>query len=78
MTEKLTRITLPGASQGVSLMDWGELSAEEMIRQIRQRAEYLRAEADAIMAASDSDFQIDVIRGSIVQHHVKTLQSAGH
>ena len=76
MTEKLTRITLPSASHSVGLMDWGELTPKEMIGQIRQRAEYLRAEADAIMAAKDSDFQIDVIRGPVVQHHVKTLQQA--
>lgn len=81
MSELLTRITLPSAAQSVGLMDWGELTTEEMIRQIRQRAEHLREEADAIMAAKNEDFRVDIVRGPHAQHHVRTLQgtdSAGH
>lgn len=71
MSDKLTRITLRGWS---GLLDWGKKTPEEMIHQARKHAEYLRAEAAKIDAAADADFKIDVVKGSMVQHHIKTLQ----
>ncbi|API60575.1 hypothetical protein BSL82_15830 [Tardibacter chloracetimidivorans] len=47
-----------------------------MISQARSYSAHLRAQADLLDAASDADFQIDVIRGSHVQHHVREVQKA--
>lgn len=76
MTEKLTRITLPGRTAFRGLMDWGELTPAQMIAQARVHARHLRSEAEAIERAADADFQVDVVRGSVVQRYVKTLQHA--
>jgi hypothetical protein len=70
----LTTIHLPTSKYGSGLAEWGELSAAGMIEHIRAKAARLRAEADAIDAAADEDFQIDVVRGSVVQRHVRTVQ----
>jgi len=70
----LTTIHLPTSKFGSGLAEWGELSAAGMIEHIRHRAKMLRAEADAIDAAADEDFQIDVVRGSVIQRHVRTVQ----
>ncbi len=75
MTEKLTRITLPGSDPHVGLMDWGELSAENMIGQFRRHAAHLRAQAEIIEAATDEDFAVDVVRGAIVSRHIRTIQA---
>ena len=72
MSEKLTRISLPG--RRVGLLEWGEVSPEEMIRKLRSYGEGLRAEAEKIAAASDLEFKVEIVRGSHVQRHVKTLQ----
>lgn len=74
MSEKLTRVMLPEGIPGNGYMNWGEHSVEDMIRQLRQRAASLRAEAEEIEAAADAEFQIDVIRGSVVQRHIRELQ----
>lgn len=76
MSEKLTRIRLPGQKVFSGLMEWEEKTTEHMIAIARRYAASLRAEADAVEAAIDADFQIDVVRGSIVQHHVKELQKS--
>jgi len=75
MTDKLTRITLPTAD-GVSLMDWGECSPKEMIAQLRCHAKIQMEQAQAVFTAADADFQIDVVKGSVVQHHFKELQKS--
>ncbi len=74
MTEKLTRLLLPGATAFRGIQDWGEVETADLIAQARKYAEHLRAQADEIDEASDSDFKIDVVRGSIVQHHVRSVQ----
>ena len=76
MSEKLTRIRLPGQKDFTGLMEWEEKTAAHMIAVARRYAANLRKEADAVEAAIDADFQIDVVRGSIVQHHVKELQKS--
>lgn len=73
MTEKLTRIRVPDAKAHVGLMDWGE--CDDMIAQIRRHADWLREQVAAIDACADSDFEIVVVRGSVVQHHVRTIQA---
>ena len=76
MSEKLTRIRLPGQRDWVGLMDWGDVDAAAMIAQARRSAADHRAMAAALDAAADGDFQIDVVRGSLVQHHVREVQKS--
>jgi hypothetical protein len=76
MSEKLTLIRLPGQKAFSGFMQRDEKSAAEMIAAARRYAASLRAEAEAIEAAADADFQIDVVRGWIVQHHVREVQKA--
>ena len=70
----LTRITLPGLRLGWGLMDWGELTVEEMIGQYRRHAASLREQAAAIEDAADADFQVDIVRGSLKEEFVRNLQ----
>lgn len=78
MSEKLTRIRLPGSNDFRGLQNWGEKTAAEMVDYARKYAARLRAEAEAIENASDAAFQIDVVRGPYVQHLVREVQkSAG-
>ena len=76
MSEKLTRIRLLSGSKFKGLQNWGEKTADEMIQEARRYAAHLRAEAEAIEQAADADFQIDVVRGPYVQHHVREVQKA--
>jgi hypothetical protein len=76
MSEKLTRIRLPGQKAFSGYMEWDEKSAAEMVAAVRSRAAHLRAEVEAIEAAADADFQIDVVRGPYVQRHVREVQKA--
>jgi len=78
MSEKMTRIRLPGQKAFTGLMEWGEETAETMIAKVRQHADYLRAEVEAIEKAADAEFQIDVVRGPYVQHHVREVQKSSH
>lgn len=73
MSEKMTSINLPGGL-GAGWQDWGEHSADEMIAQYRQHAERMKAEAEEVLAASDEDFQVRLVRGPIVQHLIRELQ----
>lgn len=74
MTEKLTRICLPGLNgPGAGLMDWGEHSYEDMRKQLRARAASMKEEAEAVLAAPDDAFKVTVVRGSIVQHFVRDV-----
>lgn len=74
MSEKMTTIHLAGLSQGAGFMDYGEKTAAEMIATYRRNAESDLAKAQAILAAADDDFQIKVVRGVHVQHHIRTIQ----
>jgi len=74
MSEKMTRINLPGLPGGAGFMDWGEQTAEHMIEIMRKRADHMREIVEAIDAAADSDFKIDVVRGSVVQYFVRNIQ----
>jgi hypothetical protein len=73
MSEKMTRIRLPGSRYG-GFMERGEKSADEMVAVLRRHATNLRAEADTIDRATDADFAIDVVRGLLVQHHIRNIQ----
>lgn len=75
MSEILTRLTLPNSvSDGI--MRWGRVGVSEMIKAAREHGADLKAEGSALLNAKDSDFQIDIVRGSVVERHVKTLQQS--
>lgn len=75
MSEKLTRIRLRDR-KFAGWMDWGEHSHAEMVAQIRNRARYQLEEAQAVLAARPEDFDVDVVRGSIVQRHIRKIEPA--
>lgn len=75
MTDKLTRIRLRGKASGrYGLMDWGERSFEDMHAQITRYAEDMRDRAAELLAAKPEDFEVAVVRGSVVQHHVRNVE----
>lgn len=76
MTEKLTRIFLPNSPASSGLMEWRARSKEEMIASLRNYARHLREKAEAIENATDDEFQIDVVQGSVVQRRVKEVQKS--
>lgn len=76
MADTLTRIRVPGSQAHVGFMDHGVCSVDEMITHVRRHADHMRKQVAEIDAAKDEDFQIDVVRGVIVQHFVRTLQAS--
>jgi len=78
MSEKMTRIRLPGQKRFSGLLEWGEKSADDMVKSARRYAAHLRDQAEEIERAFDKEFQIDVVRGSHVQHHVREVQKSSH
>jgi len=71
--EKMTTIRLPsGLSAG--FMDYGEQDAATMIATYRSMAERDKAAAEEILAASDADFRIEVVRGKLVERPVRLIQ----
>jgi hypothetical protein len=74
MSERMTSITLPGRPTGAGLADWGRRAVPEMIAQIRAKAAHDKAEAEAILAASDEDFRVDTYTGVHVQRNREVLQ----
>lgn len=72
MSEKMTRIWLRHSRYGV--LDWGEKSFESMVSQMRKHAEALLAEANAILEAEDSDFDVDIVRGPMAQNFVRRVE----
>ena len=74
MTERLTKIELPGPSAFKGLLEWGNMAPVYMVKQARDLSRHLRAQADAIDAAADADFRVTFVDGSVIQRHVKTLQ----
>jgi hypothetical protein len=75
MSEKMTRIRVAGAkNSNCGFMEWGEKTRPEMVKELRSYADYLREAVAAIDATSDADFEIDIVRGSIVQHHIRRVE----
>jgi hypothetical protein len=73
MSDRITQISLPGAPDA-GIGEWGNHTAEFMIFQYRAYAKHLRAHAEAIEAAADHEFQVEIVLGSLVQKPVKTMQ----
>jgi hypothetical protein len=79
MTDTLTRISVPRCREPhPGILDWGQKTAPEMIAQVRAYADHMRAQVAAIDATADEDFQIEVVRGSVVQRHVRTVQQSAN
>lgn len=74
MSRKMTSIHLPGLLMGEGYMDNDECTAESMIAIMRHRAAHFRKVADAIDAAADEYFKIDVVRGVHAKHLIRNLQ----
>lgn len=76
MSDILTRIGIPGNRRGNGFMDWGRKTPAEMIAMMRAKADHMREQVALIDATPDAGFEIEVVRGSCVQHHVDWLQSS--
>jgi len=73
MSEKMTTIHLPKCSWA-GFMDYGEVDVATMIATVKRDAAREIAELQKVLDADPSEFAVEVVRGKIVQHHVKTLQ----
>ncbi len=73
VSEKMTRIRLPKGSAFKGLLDWGEHSHAEMVRQARAFAAHQMEEANAVLNAQDRDFEVAIVRGPYVQHFVRVV-----
>lgn len=73
-SEKMTSITLGRDSAFNGVAEWGECSIKHMVEVARKHSKWLRAQADAIDAAADSDFHVETYRGVHVQRNLKVLQ----
>lgn len=76
MSEKMTRVRLPGQGVFIGIQDWGDVDVSEMINQVRWYADHLRAEIAAIDAASDDEFQVEVVKGVHRQRLLNVKQSS--
>jgi hypothetical protein len=73
VSERMTTIRLPSGKDG-GFMDYGDKPADEMVAAYRQIAADMKERAEEILAAADSDFRIEVVRGVHVQHPVRLIQ----
>lgn len=73
MSERMTTINLRG-SASPGLGEWGDVSAEEMIRKYRAHAEREKAASEEVLAAGDADFHIEQGRGVHRRRDVRVLQ----
>jgi hypothetical protein len=73
MSERMTSIVLPGRF-GSGCAEWGHKSVAEMVAIIRDRAELMKRDAEAILKANDSDFFVETYRGIYVKRDRKVLQ----
>jgi hypothetical protein len=71
MSEIMTIASLPKES---GLMDYGRLSRAEIIRRTREMAAHQKDRAERILAASDEEFDVRVVRGKNVQKLIERLE----
>jgi hypothetical protein len=76
MSDRMTAIHLPSIGRGAGRAEYGRISAGEMIAIIRRSAEIQKAEAEAILAADDADFQIETYVGLHVRRKRVVIQQA--
>lgn len=72
MSDIPTVITLPGYP-GSGFMEYGRLDRNAMILKLKTKALQDRAVADKIIHALNEQFDVKIVRGSILQHLVKQL-----
>lgn len=73
MSDRYTSIKLPGMS---GIADHGRRPRAEMIELIRRHAEREKAEAEAILAATDDQFQIETYVGVHVRKGREVIQKS--
>ena len=76
MSDRLTAIYLPSLRRGAGRAEYGRLTVSEMIAIIRRSAELQKAEAEAILAADDADFQVETYVGVHAQRQLEVIQQA--
>lgn len=76
MSRRITSIHLPKAPGSPGVAKEGEQTVEVMIKELREYAAHLRAEAEAVEAAADHEFQIESYNGVFVQRGRRELQSS--
>lgn len=69
----MTSIHLPGVSGG-GYADYGRKTVPEMIKLIRDHAEEMQKQAQAILEAKDDDFHIDTYLGVYARRNRVVLQ----
>ena len=69
----MTSIDLPGHF-GAGYADYGRRTVAEMIKLIRDHAELAKRDAEAILAAKDTDFYVQTYRGIHVRRDRVVLQ----
>ena len=70
MSEIMTVASLPGTP---GLMEYGRLTRAEIIYRTREMAKHEKIKAERILAASDDEFNVRIVRGKIVEHLVEKL-----
>jgi hypothetical protein len=73
MSEILTYIGLRSLRSGHGIGEWGRKTRAEMIALYRHHAELDKAAAERILAASDDEFRVRVVRGVRVRQLVEEL-----
>lgn len=75
MSEIYTRIVPKDGRGGEGFMCHGRVTVNQAISDIRRYAAQIRAVAEKIERTQDHEFAVDIVRGSIIEKHVETLQS---
>ena len=73
MSEIVTYIGLPSLRSGEGLGEWGRKTRAEMISLFKHQAALDKATAEKVLAESDDEFRVRVVRGTLVQHLVEEL-----
>jgi hypothetical protein len=71
VSDIMTVATAPG---GGGLMEHGRLTRAEIIQKTKEMAEYEKARMERILATPDSEFEVKVVRGTLVQHLIERLE----
>lgn len=77
MSDILTEIRLfnkDGWPIDGGVADYGRLTKEQMLKQIRDYHRHNQQIAEIVLAAGDDEFDIEVVRGAIVRRHVEWVQ----
>lgn len=72
MSNILTVASVPGVFGG-GYMDWGRLSREEIIKRTRAVATHEKEKWEAVLAASDEQFDVKVVQGVHTQKLLERL-----